>query len=83
MDPIVVDDNTEEEEKSMIEDNVDEDGTFDELEMEPISEEEWAKILSSDFDAEAFDAFDAAEENSILYEDVDDVDDFDDDEEKD
>lgn len=80
MDPIVVDDNAEEEEKSMIEDNVDEDGTFDELEMDLISEEEWTKILSSDFDAEAFDAFDAVEENSTLY---DDIDDFDDDEEKD
>lgn len=78
MDPIVVNNNAEKE-KSMIEENVDEDGTFDELEMEPISEEEWAKILSSDFDAEAFDAFDAAEENSILYDDFDD----DDDEEKD
>lgn len=78
MDPIVVNNNAEKE-KSMIEENADEDGTFDELEMEPISEEEWAKILSSDFDAEAFDAFDAAEENSILYDDFDD----DDDEEKD
>lgn len=82
MDPIVVN-NSAEKEKSMIEDNVDEDGTFDELEMDLISEEEWAKILSSDFDAEAFDAFDAAGENSTLYEDVDDVDDVDDDEEKD
>lgn len=67
MDPIIKD----EDEELKIEDNAEEDGTFDEVEMKPISEEEWAKILSSDFDAEAFDIFDAAEENSLVYEDDD------------
>lgn len=65
MDPI----NVEDENKDLkIEDAAEEDGTFDEAEIEPISEEEWAKILSSDFDAEAFDAFSLADENSDLYE---------------
>lgn len=65
MDPI----NVEDENKDLkIEDGAEEDGTFDEAEIEPISEEEWAKILSSDFDAEAFDAFSLADENLDLYE---------------
>lgn len=81
MDPI----NVEDENKDLkIEDGAEEDGTFDEAEIEPISEEEWAKILSSDFDAEAFDAFSLADENSELYEDYDFEDDEDgaDDEER-
>lgn len=67
MDPMIEDENKD----LKIEDGAEEDGTFDEVETEPISEEEWAKILSSDFDAEAFDAFSLAEENSELYEDYD------------
>lgn len=75
MDPI----NVENENKDLkIEDGAEEDGTFDEVETEPISEEEWEKILSSDFDAEAFDAFNLADENSDLYENYDFEDDEDD-----
>ena len=79
MDPINVDDENED---LKIEDSAEEDGTFDEAEIELISEEEWAKILSSDFDAEAFDAFSLAEENLDLYENFDEFEDNDDGEDK-